>query len=66
MKIVSNIEIKLKFPYVVMLLRHIMSIAKELIPIYNNTTVHKNKSTFAFSVGVMMRHKNATRAVSVL
>ena len=46
-----------------MLFRHIMSIAQQLMPIYN-TTVHKNKSNVAFNlmwlltVGVMRRAVN--------
>ena len=36
----ETVEIKLQFPYVV---RHGMSIAQQLIQIYN-TTVHKNKN----------------------
>ena len=42
----SKIEIKLQFP---MLFLHSMSIAQQLIPIYN-TTVHKNKSYVALNV----------------
>ena len=41
----SKIEIKLQFPYMV---KHSMSIAQQLIPIYN-TTVHKNKSNVALN-----------------
>ena len=40
MLVVSKIEKKLQFPYVV---KHSMSIEQQLIPIYN-TTVHKNKT----------------------
>ena len=47
-----------------MLFRHNMSIAQQLIPIYN-TNVHKNKSTVALMwipVGAMTRHQHSTRA----
>ena len=38
--------------------KYIMSIAQQLIPIYN-TTMHKNKSIIALNVAT--RHQNATR-----
>ena len=44
--IVSKIERKLQFPYV---FRHSMSIAQQLMPIYN-TTVYKNKVNVAFNL----------------
>ena len=44
--IASKIEIKLPFPYVV-LAQYEYYIAKQLMSIYNNTSVHKNKSIFA-------------------
>ena len=44
--IVSKIEIKLHFPYVVLMQYEHHTV---LIPIYN-TNVHKNKSTFTLNV----------------
>ena len=39
--------------------KHSMSIAQQLIPIYN-TTVHKNKSTFAFNVDTCWCYETPT------
>ena len=45
--------------------KHIMSIAQQLMPIYN-TIVHKNKSTIDLNVAnvraISYRHQHATRA----
>ena len=60
MTIVSKIEIKLQFPYVV------QAQYEHRTAIYN-TNVHKNKSTVALNVAnvraISYRHQHATRAV---